>query len=141
MTTTRHYIYMLIDPREDTPFYVGQTAQPIIERLYEHLEFQRPNVTNSERCQQIKDIVGSGYSPIICEIDRFDTIDKRFVDDLETQWINYMVEIGHDLANVKNNYLKTYGYRLAGFDHHIADLHLFEGRHYDEYDVYTRTPR
>ena len=49
-----HYVYMLIDPRNDKPFYVGKGSG---NRVFDHIRFAMNNPTiSTEKCDTIREI-------------------------------------------------------------------------------------
>lgn len=67
-----YYVYILIDPRSNTPFYVGKGQQ---DRMYSHeVEARSKYWYNELKCQWIVDIWSSGfqvkYEQVFCEDER-----------------------------------------------------------------------
>jgi hypothetical protein len=62
MTTNKFYVYQLIDPRSNAPFYVGKGTG---RRAYKHLYETYDNTTNRHRLKIINDIRKDGQEPII----------------------------------------------------------------------------
>jgi len=64
-------IYALIDPRNDSPFYIGSTNCLLENRLSSHLMESRLNITDNSRDhtklkrQRIRNIIKDGYKLLI----------------------------------------------------------------------------
>jgi hypothetical protein len=56
----RWYVYVLIDPRDGKPFYVGKGTG---DRMHNHESMvRRGAVDNANKCQRIREIIESGAS-------------------------------------------------------------------------------
>lgn len=66
-----YYVYILVDPRTDTVFYVGKGCK----RRYAHhvRDWRRGNVGNAEKFSRIGDIIAAGLEPLAyCVADNID---------------------------------------------------------------------
>lgn len=76
-------IYKLVDPRSNTPFYVGATKMTPEKRLHVHL-YSKVRATKYysiqlKRAKFIKEIMSSGLLPVLEVIERtsFENVDLR----------------------------------------------------------------
>jgi hypothetical protein len=75
----KYYVYQLIDPRDDKPFYVGKGYK---RRMYQHANEARSNYWNNKvKCQRICDIWAAGleikYLQEFCESDEHSRIREK----------------------------------------------------------------
>lgn len=70
-----HYVYYLIDPRTNQPFYVGKGQR---YRMFEHEQKVRAGIddNNPEKQQVIRDIIAAGLSVICTAFDSFDAAEE-----------------------------------------------------------------
>jgi hypothetical protein len=61
-----YYTYMLVDPRNNLPFYVGKGTG---RRCYQHLTEARSGRNNSHKCNVIRKILSLGMEPVIKVVD------------------------------------------------------------------------
>lgn len=58
-----HYVYMLIDPRNDKPFYVGKGVG---NRVFDHIRFAMNNPTiSTDKCDTIREIGAENVKHVI----------------------------------------------------------------------------
>ena len=94
------YIYGLLNPLNDSLFYIGFTNK-IERRLNEH----KKSKYNPHKEKIIKEIIDSGNDIDIIELDRTELIwnskySKYDHDLLEIKWIKRAKELGNDLTNM-----------------------------------------
>jgi hypothetical protein len=65
MSTKIYYVYEIIDPRTEKPFYVGWTSRKSDLRFGEHLRETRSKVVNLEKVNILKDILKENLKPIM----------------------------------------------------------------------------
>lgn len=68
----KYYVYQLLDPRTNEPFYIGKGCG---DRMYRHERYvwkKNEWLVNPLKCQKIKDIVSCGYS-IVYQREFWDT--------------------------------------------------------------------
>jgi hypothetical protein len=104
-------IYCLIDPRTNTPFYVGATRRPLIKRLYGHIG--QANTNNGrghgeKRAQIIRAILAAGLRPciqLLC------TTTPEHANHLEQYFYRYFTAQGIELQQSIHffNYSVKYG--------------------------------
>lgn len=73
-----YYVYQLIDPRNNKPFYIGKGSG---NRAYQHLKFKDGNI-NPYKDRKIKRIIQAGLEPIV-EFLYQDIVDESHAYDLE----------------------------------------------------------
>jgi hypothetical protein len=82
-------IYKLIDPRTDSPRYVGKTTKPLSDRLCGHIQTKTPKIK-----AWIDELSSVGCRP---KIEPIETV--RDLGHSEAKWINRFLSEGHDLLN------------------------------------------
>jgi hypothetical protein len=80
----RYYIYELIDPRDNTPFYVGCSRQPQ-KRLRAHIREAQDGGCN-EKSNAIRHLLAVGCGVDIRIVDQIDTTHKKLAFWLELAW-------------------------------------------------------
>jgi hypothetical protein len=89
------YIYVLVDPREGVPRYVGKTLAPE-QRMAEHLAQSTTKDKNSVKGEWIRKLQGIGHRPFMVLIDRC----KRSEEvACEKKWIAHFEALGVKLLN------------------------------------------
>lgn len=89
-----HYIYTLINPRNNQVFYVGMSKNPK-RRLNGHITASK--LDKYKRHKYIKSLLTIGIRPVIKIID---CIDGDGWKELERFYIDYYKAIGYELVNV-----------------------------------------
>jgi hypothetical protein len=91
-------IYILIDPRDNLPKYVGQTTVKLYDRLSTHMNKKKLEPNNKKNAW-FKHLISLGMKPSIelLEEVEFDTYDQ--LDLIETMWIGLFRSWGFDLKN------------------------------------------
>lgn len=105
-------VYKLIDPRDNSIFYIGQTYYELPARLTYHLNDKKP----SARKTKIDEIQAQGLKPIIEPIETVSLVSNyheriKFLLERERYWIQWHRNNGHPLLNynpVKGNTLESY---------------------------------
>lgn len=93
-----YYVYQLVDPRNNLPFYVGKGCK---DRAKTHL-WEIPATRNPKKENKIKKIRSKGLEPIIEYI--ADSIpDEDFAYEIETQMIRYYGRKGIDPGGILTN--------------------------------------
>jgi hypothetical protein len=89
-------IYILIDPRDNLPKYVGQTTVKLYDRLSTHMNKKKLEPNNKKNAW-FKHLISLGMKPSIelLEEVEFDTYDQ--LDLIETMWIGLFRSWGFDL--------------------------------------------
>lgn len=88
-------IYILVDPRDSTPRYVGQSTDSEI-RLKQHINQREHEFT--EKAKWIRDLVRLGMKP---RTQVLETCENCFAADLaEKRWIKYFIERNVPLFNL-----------------------------------------
>jgi hypothetical protein len=94
------YFYQLVDPRDNLPFYVGQTISPD-ERRKTYLN-GRPHYHSTALTQRLRELEQAGLQPIMQEIDRLECTQEE-ADEREAYWIKHLSSQGIVLLNRNNN--------------------------------------
>ena len=77
-------IYALIDPRDGVVRYIGQTVQPLYNRLANHVDKARRGKDNTPKSEWIREILACGKRPLIKLLCNVSKEQKR---DEEAKWI------------------------------------------------------
>lgn len=94
-----YYVYELIDPRVNLPFYVGKGKN---ERVYFHLSEQsRAKTDNERKYNKIQKIRKDGYEPEIKIVEYFE--DKNDAYNYEEQLIKKYGRIRYDQNGILTN--------------------------------------
>ena len=97
MARKRFHIYVLIDPRDRWPYYVGYTGRPVEKRLEEHCEKSGAYSALTRRNQAI---IKTGQRPIMMLVDTASNeLEARL---FEIYWIVHYMKMGIDLCNREN---------------------------------------
>lgn len=102
-----HHVYTLINPLNETLFYVGKTSRSLEERLLNHIteSKSRPKGSNEEKNELIASILASGSKPIIKAMNSvpgFCKLDAIMMGQLEINHIQTMAQEGHPLVNKRH---------------------------------------
>ena len=96
------FVYALIDPKDESVRYVGQTIQPVSGRLSQHTH----NSNNPNRSEYkiytgcwIRSLLKEGRSPEIRVLTELPNTDE--LDACEIYWISYFRGIGCKLTNIE----------------------------------------
>jgi sugar-specific transcriptional regulator TrmB len=95
-TDVGHFgVYKIIDPRDNLPFYIGQTSRPIDKRFHEHLH----DIENQAKSERLAEIYQEGLIPTVEEIESvWGTYIKAL--ERETYWIQHYRSEGINLTNL-----------------------------------------
>lgn len=95
---TEGYVYQLVDPRTNLPFYVGQTTGKLASRLLEHIK----DSCNSAKKQVIEELQNEGLLPGIEVLETIPISEtwRQQLNEQETYWIEKLRSIGTQLTNV-----------------------------------------
>lgn len=99
----RYYVYQLIDPRDNSVFYVGEGQD---QRVQAHMSEYNSLVANHQKLihpkhKKIKEIIDSGNEPICLVIGRYKTKEQALA--VEATLINW--EYGHsELTNINRGH-------------------------------------
>ena len=109
MTTFQVFIYALIDPRTNLPFYVGATKQPLSSRLNNHVSDSRcmgGGKVYMSRSNFITEILASKSSP---QIKLLRETTSEFADHYECFYYRKFIKKGLTLlqSGDKFNYSKV----------------------------------
>jgi hypothetical protein len=86
-------IYLLVDPRSHTPYYVGQTRRPLYDRMDEHF-FEQAEALVAKKNRAI---ILSGLLPVVVKLD--EVRDAQAAFHRELYWIHKLAAEGHVLKN------------------------------------------
>lgn len=90
------HIYVLIDTRDNTVFYVGKTTQPLKLRLRQHIDTSLRKGKNA-RTHRIRELRQQGYTPAI---QLLETVPETKWRDAEHKWVKHYLDQGVVLTNV-----------------------------------------
>jgi hypothetical protein len=90
-------IYQLVDPRDNTPFYVGYSQTP--ETRY--LQHMRGGIVNKRLSFMLANLTQEGLQPIIEVLETLEG-DEQKAKEREVYWIQKYREMGLPLVNVGN---------------------------------------
>jgi len=88
------YVYALIDPRDNQPFYIGKG---IGNRVFDHVETAIKNETNSDKLEKIREIKASGMKTKHIIIRHGLEEDESFL--VESSLIDFMRYFNTNLTN------------------------------------------
>jgi len=111
MKKTFYTIYMLVDPRNHKPFYIGQTTN--IKLRYYRQHWNPDDDDKSDRAKQIREILKAGRKPDLVILER--TTRKVSALTREIYWIETFKRNGTELKNRENQkwLLKQYDELIA----------------------------
>jgi hypothetical protein len=89
------YVYMLIDPRNNLPFYIGKGARG---RCYFHMWEARNSAKQSPKLNKIRKIERLGLSVRVCKVEQ--NVTDEMAKDLECLLIAEARDIGIELTNL-----------------------------------------
>lgn len=92
------YIYILIDPRTNQPFYVGRTVNPFT-RLSGHIEHGRKYkvIDDGTKRSVIRSILNDGLEPIMRVIE---VTTLAYQCEREFTWWQGFIERGYSISNI-----------------------------------------
>jgi hypothetical protein len=86
------YIYALIDPDTDEPFYVGKSNRPY-SRFRAHLR----DLADTRKVRHLQTLLKAGKTP---DIRVLETLHEGNVDEHEQRWIEWLRDNGYGLTNM-----------------------------------------
>jgi predicted GIY-YIG superfamily endonuclease len=98
MQKTLYTIYMLVDPRDHKPFYIGQTAN--IKARYYRQHWNPKDTDKSDRAERLRAILKAGRKPDLVILER--TTRKVSALMREMFWIELFKSRGVTLKNQEN---------------------------------------
>lgn len=109
MSMKNYYVYEIVNPITNRPFYIGWTSRSGELRFKEHIRETRNKVVNIDKVNIIKDILNQGAEPVFNIV--FQTSDKGLSVKKETELIEYhgRIKDGGILTNISK-----------GGEHHIV---------------------
>lgn len=104
---TIYYIYKIVDPETEIPFYVGKTAS-VQERFSAHCSNK-----NTPVWEKIKEILDRGLKPLFIIVEQTDYT-RVFLR--EYFWIDKLIKDGHTLYNKHGNTSKDKSKFIVRFE-------------------------
>lgn len=92
--------YKLVDPRDSSIRYIGQTRQALTTRLKGHVRdtYRQDGREPTKKNLWLQELLQSGYEPNIIPLEEV-ILTKSEADDREIRWIYYHWQRGHQLTN------------------------------------------
>jgi predicted GIY-YIG superfamily endonuclease len=90
-TDAPYVVYLIIDPRDGCPFYVGQTGN-LERRRKGHLRVSLGNKLNRKQ-KRLLEIIQAGREPIFITVEGFSTQAEALIG--ETRWVKACARRGH----------------------------------------------
>lgn len=90
----QYYVYALIDPRNQKPFYVGKGKD---NRVFDHLECALESPAASDKYEKIREIVSSGMS--VAHVIIKHGLTEKAAFQVESSLIDYSTYFDHKLTN------------------------------------------
>lgn len=106
-----HFVYELIDPRDNAPFYVGITID-LYERFRQHMHCDGINAAKDARVQEIR---ASGHLPIMRRLECVEN--GEIAREREKHWIQHYTDSGIVLLNIEVLVLVKPGRHNTDKDH------------------------
>jgi hypothetical protein len=91
-------IYCLVDPRDNTPFYVGATKQKLRKRLFYHMTKYNIHWAYKPRKEKLISILNEHLLPIIAPIILTEAINA---DTMERLAYQYLKSLGYNLLQAE----------------------------------------
>lgn len=104
MAERRYYVYELIDPRNNEPFYVGKGHG---SRIYAHVyeaNLEPHNWSNRLKCQRILSIIRDNYTVIQNKISTGLTEEEAFVFEADLIQKHKLLSEGGKLTNIRKSH-------------------------------------
>lgn len=95
----KYYVYALIDPRNEKPFYVGKGQG---NRVFDHLDCALDTPSESDKYDTIREIVNAGLN-VTHVIVKHGLVEKTAFK-LEGALIDYSMYFGHELTNLQSGH-------------------------------------
>ncbi len=86
---SRYFTYLIIDPRNEQPFYVGQTVD-LERRKIEH--FKITPDTRKPYKKRLSEIIAAGFTPVFLIVDEQETLAASLRS--ETEWVKKIAARG-----------------------------------------------
>jgi len=110
------FTYLLIDPRNNRPFYVGQTCDPqqrYKTHIYSRNRVQPNNVGLTPTQERIREIYAANTKPVMKVVGTaWSHSESRVMED---GWMRRMVEDGYELTNIFSVMTNGRGHYREGF--------------------------
>ncbi|MFH7524784.1 hypothetical protein AB2J22_04520 [Aeromonas sp. A5] len=90
----QYYVYALIDPRDNKPFYVGKGKE---NRIFDHLECALESPTISDKYEKIREIIKSGL--FVTHVIIKHGLSEKAAFEIESSLIDYSIYFDHKLTN------------------------------------------
>jgi hypothetical protein len=98
MKQTIILIYGLVDPTDQSVFYVGRTQATLKRRIRGHLKDSK--TSNNPKCQRIREMAKRGVAPQIIELARLINPSLEEAESAEQAWIDFY-DFSYTLTNSK----------------------------------------
>lgn len=85
MTSTNYFVYLVVDPRNNQPFYIGAGSGRKSKRLGDHINEAKNNSSaNTDKTDRINEILAEGLTPTLIT---HDCVDETHTATMEKQLI------------------------------------------------------
>ena len=101
------YIYCLVDPRDSSICYVGQTNNPN-QRLKGHLSKARHSTDKSDLLLWLRSVLADDMQPQMVLLEE---VSSSELDERERHWINLLSQSGANITNLANKGVRHQRYR------------------------------
>lgn len=108
----KSYVYMLIDPKDGTPFYVGKGAN---NRIFDHVNCAAYLNAKSDKLEKIREIQGRDFHNEVEHVIIRHGLSDNVAVELEAALIETLDKLGYGLLNEQaGHYTQGRGYMKVG---------------------------
>lgn len=104
MNSNKFVTYIIRDPRDQTPVYVGQTCDFARRKIQHTIKAQgrKLNIGTVNINTYLVDLFSLGYLPSFEKVDECQSEEKSLIS--ETLWVQKLVAVGYPLLNRHNTH-------------------------------------
>jgi hypothetical protein len=119
-------IYKLIDPRDNSIRYIGQTTKDLKTRYRGHMNDSISQNKNYRKCIWIRKLVKLGILPII---ELIEEVELQNLDEREEYWIKFYKDMGINLTNTLNSKNEVCG-KIKEYQRKLSDKPIYTFNRY-----------